>query len=222
MELIEIFILFLMGCLIGWVIELIYRNVVEKEHKNPGFLKGPWLPIYGFGVVFMYLISGININFASKVILFILLPTFMELFTGLFFDKYFKIKLWDYSNKFLNYRGYICLLFSVYWGILGSLYYFLVYQSMVEKLLVVLANVNYVFFYGMIFGIFLLDGFISLQVAFRIRATVDKLKNKYEGDFNKYKEESIIFKRIEFGKKEITEARKKFSDKKKKLVERKK
>ncbi len=215
MELIEIIVLFLIGCLIGWIIELIYRNVVEKERKNPGFLKGPWLPIYGFGVLFLYLISGMNIHFIFKVILFISLPTFLELMTGLFLHRYFKIRLWDYSNRFLNYRGYICLLFSIYWGILGILFYILVYQLMVERLLIILADVNYIFLYGMIFSVFLLDGFISLQVAFRIKSAVNKLKGKYEVDFNKYKEKSRIFKRIEFGKKEVAEAKKKFKISKK-------
>lgn len=213
MEFIKIIILFLMGCLIGWLIELIYRNLIEREHKNPGFLKGPWLPIYGLGVIIMYFISGLEINFIYKIILFVLVPTILELVTGLFFDKYFNIELWNYSNKLLNYKGYICLLFSFYWGLLGVIYYFLIHKSVVDKLLGILGNMHYVFFYGMIFGIFLLDTIISMNIAFKIKNAVGLFKEKYKLDFNKYKEKSRIFKKIEFGKKEILEARMKIRKK---------
>ena len=51
-------VLFMVGSFGGWVLELIYRRYFSS-HKwiNPGFLVGPCLPLYGFGVTFLFLIS---------------------------------------------------------------------------------------------------------------------------------------------------------------------
>ena len=46
--------LFFVGSLTGWVLELFYRRFVsQKKWVNPGFLSGPYLPIYGFGLVLL-------------------------------------------------------------------------------------------------------------------------------------------------------------------------
>ena len=44
--------LFAVGALCGWVIELFFRRLNSKKWINPGFLHGPYLPLYGFGLVF--------------------------------------------------------------------------------------------------------------------------------------------------------------------------
>ncbi len=54
--------LFFIGCILGWGIELLFRrffskNNPERKWINPGFLTGPWLPIYGIGLIGMYSIS---------------------------------------------------------------------------------------------------------------------------------------------------------------------
>ena len=64
--------LFVIGSLIGWVIELFFRRFVsQKKWVNPGFMVGPYLPIYGFGVVVLYGIS--NLNFGISQLLDIIL-----------------------------------------------------------------------------------------------------------------------------------------------------
>ena len=47
--LIFVFIFFI-GSMLGWLLELIFRRLVHKKWINPGFLIGPYLPIYGFGL----------------------------------------------------------------------------------------------------------------------------------------------------------------------------
>ena len=48
----SIFILFIIGAILGWILELFYRRFITmKKWINPGFLKGPYLPIYGIGVL---------------------------------------------------------------------------------------------------------------------------------------------------------------------------
>ena len=59
---IEISFVFFVGAVGGWFIELIYRRIFSaKKWINPGFLNGPWLPLYGFGLGLLYLISSIKV-----------------------------------------------------------------------------------------------------------------------------------------------------------------
>ena len=75
----EIFViistLFVIGSLTGYVIELFYRRFVsQKRWVNPGFMVGPYIPLYGFGVILLYAISNFGIaetnlpEWAKKVV----------------------------------------------------------------------------------------------------------------------------------------------------------
>ena len=54
--------LFFIGSVTGWVIELLFRNIVHHNKKwvNPGFCTGPYLPIYGFGLCTLYLLANLE------------------------------------------------------------------------------------------------------------------------------------------------------------------
>ena len=57
MNLVENFLfLFFLGSTVGWIIELFYRKIIHGRWNNPGFLHGPYLPIYGFGLCLLTLI----------------------------------------------------------------------------------------------------------------------------------------------------------------------
>jgi uncharacterized membrane protein len=124
--------LFVSGSLVGWIIELLFRRFIsQKKWMNPGFLVGPYLPIYGFGVIFLYAISnlplGINIqwlNIVVRIIIIVIGITIIEFIAGLIFIKGLKVKLWDYSDRKGNIMGIICPSFSIIWLVAGSLYYF--------------------------------------------------------------------------------------------------
>ena len=57
-------LLFFMGCIIGWFIELFYRRFnkanTSRKWVNPGFLVGPYVPLYGFGLCALYLLAGLE------------------------------------------------------------------------------------------------------------------------------------------------------------------
>ena len=42
--------IFYIGSTCGWILELFFRRIVHGKWVNPGFLIGPYLPIYGFGL----------------------------------------------------------------------------------------------------------------------------------------------------------------------------
>ncbi|TKJ17044.1 hypothetical protein CEE44_00730 [Candidatus Woesearchaeota archaeon B3_Woes] len=114
----KLLLLFAIFSIAGWVGELFYRNFISKnKNLNPGFLKGPYLPIFGFGAVLVYLIFLININLILMILISTLILTLLEFTTGLILLK-FNIELWNYSTKKFNYKGLISLGVVVIWIIL--------------------------------------------------------------------------------------------------------
>ena len=55
--------LFFIGSVLGWCVEVLFRRCfTAKKWINPGFLTGPYLPLYGFGVAGLFGISLIPIH----------------------------------------------------------------------------------------------------------------------------------------------------------------
>ena len=160
----EIVVVFVIGSLLGWIIEFFYRRIVsQKKWGNPGFLKGPYLPLYGFGFSILYIVSNIKLPFnfylslIIKTISFSLFVILLELFSGLILQKKFHLKLWDYSSRKFNYKGIICPLYSLYW-ILGGLIYLLVIHSFFQKMISAINTFQLgYFFIGIIFGSIIIE-----------------------------------------------------------------
>ena len=107
--------LFSLGSFLGWIIELFFRKFFSfsnPEHKwiNPGFLRGPYLPLYGFSLCILYFLSQINFSFIESktlqhISLFFVMAisvTIFAYFAGIIFIKGMKVKLWDYSNMLIK------------------------------------------------------------------------------------------------------------------------
>lgn len=111
-------LLFYLYCFIGWVWESCYVSLLNHKWVNRGFLKGPLLPIYGSGAI-LVLISTMTVkeNIFLVFIIGMIAATVLEYITGELMEKLFHVRYWDYSNKFLNINGYICLLSSLAWGV---------------------------------------------------------------------------------------------------------
>ncbi len=114
-ELVWIFIIY---AFIGWCTEVSYAALDTGKFVNRGFLNGPYCPIYGCGVVIV--VAILTPLRESLLILFIgslVLTTALEFVTGYILEKVFHNKWWDYSDKPFNVKGYICLKFSILWGL---------------------------------------------------------------------------------------------------------
>ena len=123
----HIFQYFLIYSFLGWCTEVIYAAFTTGKIVNRGFLNGPVCPIYGFGVIAVF--GAINTSLTrfdtgsrngNLLLVFLCgmaLATMIELIGGWALDKLFHARWWDYSDKPLNFHGYICLRFSVLWGI---------------------------------------------------------------------------------------------------------
>lgn len=110
---------FIIYSFLGWCMEVIYQTIKLRSFVNRGFLHGPICPIYGFGVItVLYFLEPLKYNLLFLFLGSIIFTTTIELFTGFLLEKLFYIRWWDYSNNKYNYKGYICLFFSLAWGIL--------------------------------------------------------------------------------------------------------
>ncbi len=117
MSLYEIFAYFFLYSFLGWVTEVAYHAVKTGKFVNRGFLNGPVCPIYGVGVVAVLLILGRSAEKPWLVfIVGLAFPTAVELFTGWALEKFFHNKWWDYSDRKFNFKGYVCLEFSLLWA----------------------------------------------------------------------------------------------------------
>lgn len=186
-DLMIIALLFASGSIIGWCIEVVFRRF-EPDNKerlwiNPGFLCGPYLPLYGFGLTLLYLLaaseSHLNISndILRKEILFAVMAvtmTFIELIAGEIFIIRRHIKLWDYSGERFNYKGIICLRFSIYWALIGALYYFFIHPRILVYLEWFSKNLLFSFFIGMFYGVFFIDLSYSFKLAAKIKAFADE------------------------------------------------
>ncbi len=174
---INLCLIYIVGGTLGWITELIFRRVVHKKWINPGFLVGPNLPLYGCGVLFLYIICSLDYSFIPSpvfrtifVILFITaVMTLIEYFTGLVFIKGMNVQLWDYSKRWGNIKGIICPLFTLIWGAAGAFYYLFLHSAIVSAVEWINANIMYSFFLGMYFGVMVIDIFYSFHVVSRIR-----------------------------------------------------
>ena len=190
--------LFVVGSLIGWIIELFFRRFVsQKKWMNPGFLTGPYLPIYGFGVLVLYGVSNLSLGIPNQVldvIIHILIigvgMTLIEFVAGLIFIKGFKVKRWDYSNRKGNIMGIICPSFSLIWLVVGSLYYFLLNPLLVEGISWISENLIYTYFVGAVVGAMAVDFAYSIHLATKLKDYKELATLRFE-DFKKELKERV-------------------------------
>lgn len=102
----------------GWCIEVCCAAIQKRKFVNRGFVNGPLCPIYGSGaVLFAVFLPELK---EAPFFLFLagaILASILEFTTGALLEKLFHRKWWDYSNIRWNYEGYVCLPFSLGWGV---------------------------------------------------------------------------------------------------------
>ena len=176
--------LFFIGSTAGWVLELFYRHFAsmkkgERKWINPGFCTGPYLPIYGCGLCVLFLLAGLEgcLPWMNKPVLFLLMAlsmTAIEYVAGLWCLKRSKIRLWDYSDQWGNIQGIICPKFSLYWAVIGALFYFFIHPRILGALNWLSRNLAFSFVIGMFFGIFILDFAHSARLVSRLKAFAEE------------------------------------------------
>lgn len=114
--------LFFVYSFLGWMIETVVAAGKQKRFVNRGFYSGPMCFVYGVSAVLMTVVlpelyGNIILQFLGCTVL----ATTVEWFTGKLLERITGKRWWDYSAIRWNFDGYICLPYSILWGILGVL-----------------------------------------------------------------------------------------------------
>ena len=111
---------FLVYSFLGWLLETALAAARKRRLINRGFLNAPFSPTYGIAaVLFAIFLPELR---SAPFFLFLggmILATAMELVTGVLLERIFGQKWWDYSQEPWNFNGYICLKYSIIWGLLS-------------------------------------------------------------------------------------------------------
>lgn len=131
-------LLFFLVSFLGWVWEVCIYLVRDGQFVNRGILSGPWLPIYGAGTLFLYLLLRRWKRRPLPVFLISMtVCSLLEYLAGFFLEKAWGIRWWDYSDMPLNLDGHVCLMSGLMFG-LGGLFlvFFLipVYTGLYHKI----------------------------------------------------------------------------------------
>lgn len=170
--------IFIIGGALGYVLELFYRRIRHGRWINPGFLAGPFLPLYGVGTLLLFGLCTLGEarfadGAAGKLLLLLLIAvamTLAELVTGLLFTEGMHVRLWDYRDRWGNFRGIICPPVLSDLGGVGALYEFVLHPYLRIAVDWLRDNPYDTFVVGVFFGIFLVDLCYSFRVITRLRA----------------------------------------------------
>lgn len=157
----QLIFFFIVYSIAGWILESIYKSILEKKTINSGFMFGPYCPIYGFGAIIMIaLLQNIKSDITLLFIVSFVVLTLWEYVVGVILEKVYHTKYWDYSNNRININGRVCLLNSVYWGILGVIFTRVIHPQVAKLTLLIPSNT--LFYIDLIIGlIMIVDATIS-------------------------------------------------------------
>lgn len=172
---------------LGWCVEVVFQAVAKGLIVNRGFLNGPVCPIYGVGVIAIFRVleavgdRGLHEQNALMVFLFgFALATLVELIGGWMLDKLFHARWWDYSSRPFNFHGYVCLEFSIIWGLGILLVVRGINPSVSSGLHLVPENIGWIFI-GIFSVLFIADLIISIMVMAGLNksmAEIDEMREK--------------------------------------------
>ncbi len=108
---------FYIYCFLGWCIESTYVSIQKRKFVNRGFMRGPFLPIYGSGAIVMLFVTiPVRDNLFLTFLFGAIGASILEYFTGAAMEALFQVRYWDYSKQPFNLNGHICLGTSLAWG----------------------------------------------------------------------------------------------------------
>lgn len=198
-----LFLMFFIYSVIGYIVEVTSCIIITKKFTmSRGYLLGPYIPVFGFGALFMVvLLDQYKKDIFVLFILSAFLCSFVEYFTSVLMERIFNLRWWDYSKDKYNLNGRICLRNAFLFGIAGVIIvkYF---QPVLSDFLISLSH-NTIIITGWIFAtIIILDTIVSTFIISKLKIDTKKYVNKdatnvvkeqVAESLNKYR---IFYKRI--------------------------
>lgn len=167
-------------CFFGWCFESTYVSLKEKHPVNRGFMRGPFLPLYGSGAIMMLVVSmPFQDNIFFTYVAGCIGATVLEYVTGVTMEALFKVRYWDYSNQKFNFQGHICLGSSLAWGLLTILMTEFVHRWVENVVFMVPSSVLTVVTYILTVGI-AADFALSFKAAMDLRDVLIRMERAKE------------------------------------------
>lgn len=167
---------FFLYSMLGWISEVIFAALDTGKLVNRGFLNGPLCPIYGSGMVAILFLIG---RWADNVFVVffggMLITTLVELIGGIILYRAFHTRWWDYSDQPFNLGGYICLKFSLMWG-LGSILLVMVFHPLIEKPVLSIPETPLVVIDLVLLALFAVDLGLSIAAAIGLNKRMTQIE----------------------------------------------
>lgn len=159
----------------GWCIESSYVSIRKKKFVNRGFMRGPFLPLYGSGAVLLLFVTiPVRDSLILSFIFGAAAATVLEYITGACMEALFKVRYWDYSNNPFNLHGYVCLGTSLAWGFLTIVMIRIVHEPVEHLVLSINQTVQDIL--AAVLTVYVTaDMALSFRAALDIRAMLEKM-----------------------------------------------
>lgn len=163
-------------CFAGWCIESTWVSIKNHRLTNRGFMRGPFLPLYGSGAIMMLVVSmPFRDNIFLTYVMGCIGATVLEYVTGVTMEALFKVRYWDYSNQKFNFQGHICLGTTLAWGLLTILMTKLVHVP-VEALVLSIPSKSLALITGVLTIYIAVDFALSFKAAIDLRDVLVKME----------------------------------------------
>lgn len=167
-------------CFMGWIWESCYVSVRKRTWVNRGFLNGPWLPIYGFGVIIILLMTmPVRESLWQTYVVGMIGATVLEYVTGAVMEALFHMRYWDYSSHRFHLNGHICLSVSLGWGCFAVLLVWWLHRPF-EAVILMIPETVLMVLDGVLTVLFIWDVTVSTKAALDIKKVLIQIQKGME------------------------------------------
>ncbi len=169
--------IFCLYSVVGYLWETVFCSIKEGKLLNRGFMKGPFLPIYGVGVCIMMVAAGPfnGRNILAECVSGMVCATVLEYVTGELMHHLFKVRYWDYSKEKFNLNGHICLGASLGW-FAATFVVNEIFRGPVDRLVHSISPFYMYLIDNIVMGIAIIDFAISFKAAMDLRVILVKME----------------------------------------------
>lgn len=176
-QILRLLLYFIIYSFFGWVLESIFKSILQRKLVNSGFLYGPVCPIYGFGAIIILLfLNTFKDNIVMLFIAGVIVLSVWEYIVGVILEKRFNTKYWDYSENFLNIKGRVCLMNSFFWGVLGVIFTIYIHPF-IEKYILFLNKEALIYINSILVIAIITDCIITIIKLNTLNSTIEKIKD---------------------------------------------
>ncbi|MEA4964520.1 MAG: putative ABC transporter permease [Oscillospiraceae bacterium] len=177
----QLMLLFLLYSFLGWCSEVVFAAATYGKFVNRGFLNGPVCPIYGYGILMVaLLLRPLEHNLPLLFLGSAILTSAVEFLVGFLGEKILKVRLWDYRSNPFNLCGYVCLKFSLLWGLACVFILKLVHPAVADLMIKIPTGIGIVLV-SVFYAVFLADILVTMIEALKLPkriCAIDELERR--------------------------------------------